>query len=400
MPTDTFPKTTSDSQNPIQGFLAKCGITLPTLYASGDSWMLTCANIGRSVRGRRASESNPTRPTMFTANSREKKRKRSTRSLVTASRAQSKMVEPKEPPPEVDWKAVGHEAVFDHFLTSEKHIETYSQNRADLVRTENDISWDSDAKNSASLSEQTAMVFVRELREFERRVVFGNNASEAIPGPLTLDMGGQFLTNKGRIEERSELFKLAKDVPKGAILHLHFNAELNPERLLKEAQSMKNMYVWSIRPLVTKEDLDLTEVIFNVMPATTNSVNIFDSGYKGTGDTWKKPEFQQHVWMRWTDFQKRFSETFPEFKPSDQTDDEAAKERSRTDSEPRVDLNAAENWIKQKMVLSEEEAYRPTQTVNGYAHEFPSRTLTSHTNLVIAVSGPGLTKPPVALKVY
>ena len=51
------------------------------------------------------------------------------------------------------------------------------------------------------------------------------------------------------------VFQIAKEVPKGALLHLHFNTEVHPERLLKKAESRKDMYVWSKRSLRSEEDL-------------------------------------------------------------------------------------------------------------------------------------------------
>ncbi|KAF2678529.1 Metallo-dependent hydrolase [Lentithecium fluviatile CBS 122367] len=356
MPNDSIPKT-SDSQNPFQGLWNKLNFT-STL----------------SVRARRASDSNPNRPTMFPANSREKKRKRSMRSLRTPGRAP--MANPKEPPPHQD---PGSE--LERCLANEELSRAYSQKRADLINKEAEDAWDRAAIDDASPNEKRAMIIVREMREYERRVVFGNNASEAIPGKHTLDMGGQFLTNKERIEHRSLLFKLSHKVPKGAILHLHFNAELNPERLLKEAQTIPNMYVWSIKPLLTKEDLDSTEMMFKVMEADPDKDNndIFSDKYEGRENTWKPQlgkDVEKKVWMRWDEFQARFKVKFPGLYEQPE-EERAANQKStfRTCSEPdKVDLSPAENWIKQKMVLSEEEAYDPKQTVNGVWARFNQAT--------------------------
>jgi adenosine deaminase CECR1 len=276
------------------------------------------------------------------------------------------MTEAKEPPPEGDLTTKDPEALLRHFLANGGYVEAYAKQRAELLNAEAVDAWDHDAITKASPSEKRAATIIRVLREFERSVVFGNNASEAIPGPETLDMGGQFLTNKARIETNSELFKISQEVPKGAILHLHFNAELNPERLLKEAQEMDNMYVWSIQPLVTKDDLAQTEMMFKVMAPTTKSNNIFSPEYEGQAGNWRGKEFDQRVWMRWNDFQTCFEEKFGDsyIQSAQEKDDNV---RSRTCSEPaNVDLNPAEYWIMQKMVLSKEEAYEPTQTVNGY----------------------------------
>lgn len=266
-------------------------------------------------------------------------------------------------PPKREYRTRGH--------TSEapkpSPVTIYKKRREALVKLDYEESWDYLMKREASALEKKAAIIIRVLREFERRVVFGNNASEAIPHDDALDMGGQFLTNKSRIEQQSKLFEIAAEVPKGAILHLHFNAELNPEQLLQEARKMSNMYVWSIMPLDSENALEITEMIFNVMEEDTNSVDIFDSNYEGRENNWKSVELKQRVWMRWEDFRKRFQEKYPGLYVQTKAE-RNAKRRLRTCSEPEeLDLDPAENWIKQKMVLSEEEAYSPKQTVNGYS---------------------------------
>jgi len=254
-------------------------------------------------------------------------------------------------------------------------LEIVNDYRQELVEGEQRKAWDYPASvDNLAPMEKAAAAIVRHLREFERKYVFGNRPSEDLPGPNTLDMGGQFLTNKQRIETQSELYKIAKEVPKGALLHLHFNAELNPESLLLEARSMENMYVWSIQPLINEEALGNTEMIFKILPLSTVSVDIFSKDYKGKKclgknnkvlDNWRHEEFQNEVWMRWNDFREGFEDNFPMlYKQTDKQKDDL--DRNRVESQPAIPLGPAENWILQKMVLSPEEAYKPEQTVNGY----------------------------------
>lgn len=245
--------------------------------------------------------------------------------------------------------------------------QSYAQRRENLLAAEDQRSWDRGAKDDASADEVNADKIIRALREYERTDIFGNNASEAIPGPETLDMGGQFLTNKSRIEKWSKVFHIARMVPKGALLHLHFNAELYPEQLLAQARTMPNLYIRSIRPLETQEDLDLTETVFDVLPVGTDSFSVFNSDYKGTATNHKGPNARTDIWMLWSKFREEF-DARKEFKSRY----ELRKSPLVANGEPshcahpgKVELDAAENWLLQKMVLSEDEAYRPNQTVNG-----------------------------------
>lgn len=210
----------------------------------------------------------------------------------------------------------------------------YERSKAELLGTESINAWDRFTVANASDAERMANTIIWKIREDERDNLFGNKASESIPGLETRDMGGQFLTNRTRIEEKSKIYGIAQEMPKGCHLHLHFNAEIPPPRLIEKARDMPNMFVRSTQPLLEDEDYAKTEIVFNVMAESTPTVDIFSADYK--------PEFRAPgatPWMRWSDFRRKFS-----------------AKRGGGD---------AEDWVQRKMVLSEEEVYGITQTTNG-----------------------------------
>lgn len=273
------------------------------------------------------------------------------------------------------------QSTFDAALGDTRQIHAYTENHRKLLKIEAQDAWDREAKpRNLSRSpndqlERRAATIILAIREYERRVTFGNLASEAIPGKNTRDMGGQFLTNKERIDTESKLYEIAKMVPKGALLHLHFNAELHPERLLEQARDMKNMYIRSIRPLLTQEDLNETETVFMVLDEdlVEPDVNIFSKDYPGGPTNWKTEEWKYRVWMPWTKFQTEFNKRFA--KDYQQQEDISMSETPKSCAEPgQVTLQPAENWLKSKMVLSQEEAYGFTQTVNGVWARFNQAT--------------------------
>lgn len=264
--------------------------------------------------------------------------------------------------------------IFEESLNDTLGQQSYSNDHASLIKWEEEHAWDSEAKPRTTTrsdeTERLAARVIHAVREHERKTVFGNLASEAIPGPETRDMGGQFLTNKDRIDNDSLLYKFARKVPKGALLHLHFNSELHPERLLEQARDMGNMYIRSIRPLRTPQDLDETEMVFNVMNAkdVNSDVDIFSKSYPGRADNFKLPEWTPKIWMPWEKFRRAFERHF-EGKYVQEMEDLPMPDKPTAQccSEPgKVRLEPAENWLKSKMVLSEEEAYASNQTVNGY----------------------------------
>ncbi|KAF1943731.1 Metallo-dependent hydrolase [Clathrospora elynae] len=359
MTTDS--KTSSESQRSRPGLLAKCGIVIPTLF----------------VRQRHRSPEDPNRPVMTVADS-PKKRKRAMSPLphrkmpLHLGEAETIDENPENMTPS---------AIFDTALSDTRAIKVYNDAHKQFLLLEEENAWDREARpkaNSISEDDKTekrAASIIRAIREYERNVTFGNQPSESIPGPETRDMGGQFLTNKDRIDMESKLYEIAKMVPKGALLHLHFNAELHPERLLEQARDMENMYIRSIRSLQTPEDLDLTETVFSVLDPdmVEAGVNIFSPTYPGDATNWKLPAWKWRVWMPWSDFRVEFEKKFP--KLYQQQEIAIFQEGPTCCSEPgQVSLLPAENWLKSKMVLSQEEAYGFTQTVNGVWARFNQAT--------------------------
>lgn len=341
---------------------------------SRTSWWSKC--IPLSVRERRRSSSEVDSPAMTVADS-PKKRKR-TSSAKAGRKFPIQINRPKIV--EMDVDEVNVRDFFDKKLGLPDASAVYSDKHSKLLNVEADHAWDGLARSSADEFELRAATIIHAMREFERRVIFGNLPSEAIPGPETLDMGGQFLTNKERIETKSKLFEVAQLVPKGALLHLHFNAELDPEQLLAQAREgeMKNhMHIRSIRPLITEEDLAETEMVFNVLdPSKINQdVDIFSKEYPGKATNWKEEKMQASIWMKWTTFQKEFEERFPNKVKQQGTVASTQKPvRLCCGNPPLIELNPAEAWLKSKMILSSEEAYGQTQTVNGVWARFNQAT--------------------------
>jgi adenosine deaminase CECR1 len=247
--------------------------------------------------------------------------------------------------------------IFASALDDENAIEEYAEKHARLLFEEAEDGWDRSVK-SQDEAEQLAATIIREIREYERKVLFGNMASEALPGPETLDMGGQFLTNKERIENESKLYEIAREVPKGALLHLHFNAELDSKQLLKQARETENMYIRSTRPLLKGSDFQLTEIAFDVLdPSKVEpEVSLFSPDYPGDATNWSQDPSKWKVWMLWKHFREDFEKKF-----SMQDNNKVVRKKTQDCSEPGL----AEKWLESKMVLSEKDVYARKQTVNG-----------------------------------
>ncbi|KAI1824276.1 hypothetical protein F4861DRAFT_539158 [Xylaria intraflava] len=75
--------------------------------------------------------------------------------------------------------------------------------------------------------------------------------------------GGHFLHIRDILDDTS-LFHVARMIPKGAHLHLHFNSALLPGVLLGYAKDMANMYVWGDRQLRTEDDFRKCKLEFSL----------------------------------------------------------------------------------------------------------------------------------------
>ncbi|KAJ4293849.1 hypothetical protein N0V88_005363 [Collariella sp. IMI 366227] len=149
--------------------------------------------------------------------------------------------------------------------------------------------------------------------------------------------GDHFLSNTDIIE-KTQLFALCRAMPKGAHLHIHFNANLLPSVLLGIAKDMPRMFTWSNIPLDRDEAFGLCRIQFSIMNAAAvedkGVGNPFDGNYQGGSVM----QFQ------------RFRETFP------------------------GGQEAADCWLQSKLVFQEEEAHHLLQTADGAWEKFNART--------------------------
>ncbi|KAI0861261.1 hypothetical protein F4860DRAFT_476441 [Xylaria cubensis] len=109
------------------------------------------------------------------------------------------------------------------------------------------------ANDGANSGEARANALIARMK-VEDDVVFQENS---------LSSGQHFLHVRDLLEE-TLLFHVARMVPKGAHLHLHFNSALLPGVLLGYAKDMANMYIWSDHQLLTDSDLRNCKLEFSL----------------------------------------------------------------------------------------------------------------------------------------
>ncbi|KAI1366438.1 hypothetical protein F5Y08DRAFT_327330 [Xylaria arbuscula] len=99
--------------------------------------------------------------------------------------------------------------------------------------------------------------------EANRILAHMRDQDSAVYAAHDLSSGQHFLHVRDRLED-TRLFQIARMVPKGAHLHLHFNSTLLPGVLLGFAKDMVNMYIWSDRRLITEGDFRECKLEFSL----------------------------------------------------------------------------------------------------------------------------------------
>ncbi|KAL1871624.1 hypothetical protein Daus18300_004624 [Diaporthe australafricana] len=251
-----------------------------------------------------------------------------------------------------DWDTVAPlDHIIDHKLQAAGHPPSaaprdrdadYQKRRDELKRREAALGFEWKCTTRASAKEKRVDQILQGLKRHDEENVYAKEPPrQSVTGqPHPRFAGDHFLSNKALIN-RTKVFDLAKRVPKGAHLHIHFNACLQPDVLLKIASEMEQMYITSDVPLHTTDEAHheryrRCKIQFSIMDLTASKGSLFDPAYKD-----RTP-------MKFKEFIKEFPQH-------------------------RGGMSALE-WLQERLVFREEEAHDLTQTVSGAWEEFNTRT--------------------------
>jgi adenosine deaminase CECR1 len=232
-------------------------------------------------------------------------------------------------------------------LISNRDFETpeaYGKALENLQAAEKAIAFDAEVTASSSSIEKQAAVLVRKLKAYDWEHTYGP-LRDAQSGRRT--EGEHFLGNVDLINQ-TELIKVAKRMPKGAHLHIHFNACLPARFLIQQARDIDAMYIRSDLPLTTDENWEACRISFMVMTLDEATHTKDANGvktYVPLGDVWDE-NYEPNRWMSYKKFQRHFKYT-----------DRSGHVLRNT--------HGAETWLEQKMIISEEEAHNVHQSSKG-----------------------------------
>lgn len=234
-------------------------------------------------------------------------------------------------------------------LTAAVDPADYLRKREELERRESALGFEHRCAGAASAKEKRVNQILQDLKRDDADNLY---ASE----PPRKGWGGQlhprfagdhFLSNKALID-RSKVFRVAQKLPKGAHLHIHFNACLQPNVLLEIASGMDHMYITSDLPLLVKDDYHnykRAKIQFSIMAQHDSTGNLFDESYRDRSGA-----------MKFKDFIAEFPHRYHSHQVASQHKKDALA------------------WLGEKLVFREEEAHGALQTVAGAWEEFNTRT--------------------------
>jgi adenosine deaminase CECR1 len=228
----------------------------------------------------------------------------------------------------------------------------YHTQRAEVMAREAALSWDYDCKQSASDDEARANLILQAIRKLDDQNVYATQPTRR--GYRGQEhprfMGDHFLYNADLIEQ-TMLYRVAQKMPKGAHLHIHFNANLLPSVLIDIAKRMDRMFITSNVPLIPigetetepgyYDHFDRSKIQFSILSkenALNQTGNLFDRDYP----------VDKRLAMEFKDFREEFGKHYKKC--------------------------TVDEWLINKLVFHEEEAHGWLQTAEGAWERFNART--------------------------
>ncbi|KAH7161574.1 hypothetical protein EDB81DRAFT_349110 [Dactylonectria macrodidyma] len=252
------------------------------------------------------------------------------RSLIEAHDANIAAFGPDQPV----WHGINPDAGYES-------VDHYNALRSQLLDREKTLDFDFSCRKQSSPDERRAEAIIQRLKREDRSGIY-----DAAP-PRT-GFGGQkhprfagdhFLSNLPLINQTA-LFNVARHMPKGAHLHIHFNACLAPNVLLNIAKGMDRMFITSNIPLVPDDgyaSYDCCEIQFSLMTSEKEKPgDLFSAKYESR----QTMKFQQFLKM----FPKHYTKV------------------------------TAEDWLLNKLIFDEQETHNHLQTAAGAWEKFNGRT--------------------------
>lgn len=226
--------------------------------------------------------------------------------------------------------------------TGASRLVQYKESRQTAMRIEASMGFEFAFEEKATAVEKRANKILQWIKEHDLKVYENAGKRTDSLGQLHPRFYGDHFLSNVELIEKTMLFRLCQAMPKGAHLHIHFNANLHPGFLLGVAAKMDRMYIWSSMALTDKAAFDQCRIQFSILSESSlneknssgaGAVNIFQRAYDSYPD-----RDAGAGWMPFKSFKKAF---------------------------PRSTKMDVDRWLQRKLVFHEEETHNSLQTAMG-----------------------------------
>ncbi|KAL1901521.1 hypothetical protein Sste5346_001928 [Sporothrix stenoceras] len=277
---------------------------------------------------------------------------------AAAAAAAAPYVTPASPSPsavETPVDAAAAAAAAKKAATQARLQAAYAAKRNEVVEEESAYAFDHTCRVNATQAERLANDVLLRLKKDDKELIYHNAGVHVGYGGQKHEpfAGDHYLTNVPIIQ-KTQVLRVARRMPKGAHLHIHYNACLAPTVLLNLAKSMDRMFIFSDEKLIFRDspkdkakgvtadqNFFLSNIAFQITSVTAaKKDNIL-------GNLFSKDYVKDQL-MPFRDFLEQF--------PAD-----------------RIGKSAMD-WLAHKLIFSPEETYDIPQTSVGAWKRFNGRT--------------------------
>ena len=239
-----------------------------------------------------------------------------------------------------NWSAVARDGGYES-------VEAYDKARGEIQAAEKKRAFDAEAIATSSDVEKQASELVQKIRLHDQNNTYGSHFDTQGHAPGRRRPGHHFLGSIDLINE-SWLMKVAKRMPKGAHLHIHFNSCLPAKFLIQQARDVDAMHIRSTLPLTTPANIANCRISFMVLTPheATHPNDLYGTEEHVPLGNIFHTDYISNAWMPYKQFQNEFELV-----------DENKRVLSKT--------SGAELWLQSKLQISEEDAHNSQQTLRG-----------------------------------
>ena len=168
--------------------------------------------------------------------------------------------------------------------TSEPFLQQYLKGRDNLIDQEQTSRSDTSFRQNLSPIARRACAIVDRIREQEKQTVWNAEAEEALAqsSEHPIFPGMMFMQAKERMEG-TRLWRIVRQMPKGALLHAHMDAMVDFEYILGELIKLPGMHMSSDRSLDTPEARELADLQFRYRKQEVTDGNVWSGGHYEPG---------------------------------------------------------------------------------------------------------------------